>query len=67
MKQNKAHYQAMTNVNGSGYSWGGFWDRKHHFIKGDYKTGFLHIKANEQDLENGNIDFMTANNLSNEN
>jgi hypothetical protein len=62
MKHSKAHYQSL---NYNGYTWTGFWNKKHHFSKPEGK-GFACIKATEEDLENGNIEFFAEHNLSNE-
>lgn len=52
MKQKKAFYQQL---NYSGYTWRGYWDGLHHFCQPKEGGGYWYIKANEQDIEDGNI------------
>ncbi len=60
MLHSKKYYKDMKVAP---YWWGGFWDNLHHFTKGSNREGFLTVSANEQDLENGNLDYMLSNEM----
>jgi hypothetical protein len=64
MKHLKSHYKNLPSY--SGYKWRGFSNGKHSFVKKDVK-GYIEIEALEEDLTNGNIEFMAENDLSNTN
>jgi len=64
MKHPKSHYQSLPTY--SGYKWFGFEKGKHLFQQKANK-GYYSIKASEEDLENGNIEFMAEHGLSNTN
>ncbi len=43
------------------FTYSGYWDGFYHFIKGDYRTGFIDISANNEDLANGNLAYFADN------
>ena len=51
MKKPKTYYQEIQT---DGFSWSGYWDKLHHFIKRE-KAGCIHIRCTERDITNGNI------------
>lgn len=60
MKQKKEYYQ---NLNYNDYTWSGFWNGLHHFIKQDgirYKC----INCTEEMLVNGDIKYMAEHDLT---
>ena len=67
MKRKKAFYKSI-NING--YTWRGFWNKLHHFVKriDDYKNEnygkYIECSCNDADIENGNLNFMVVNNLT---
>jgi len=63
MKHPKSYYKNLPDYNG--YKWIGFEKGKHIFSKKESK-GYATIKATEEDLTNGNIEFMTEHGLSHE-
>jgi hypothetical protein len=69
MKHIKAYYQILHETKElNGFKWFGYCENSkgeylHHFQKQDGKK-WLEIKASEEDLENGNIEFMTLHHLS---
>ena len=60
MLYTKQHYKSLKF---NGYNWGCFDNGLHHFIKRTSK-GYLNCACNETDLINGNIQFMTLNQLT---
>lgn len=52
MKQKKRFYQSL---NFDGYTWSGYWDNLHHFVKQKNEGGYWYIKCNDTDIEDGNI------------
>ena len=60
MKYKKEHYK---KINIGGYYWGGFWDNMRHFVKKE-KRGYLSITCDEEDLENGNLEYMVENRMT---
>jgi len=51
----------LRKISPPDYNYGGFWNGLYHFIKGDYKTGFTEIAANDEDLINGNLEYFAKN------
>lgn len=60
MLYTKQYYKSLKF---NGYKWGGFWGGLHQFIKKTSK-GYLNCSCSESDLINGNIQFMTLNQLT---
>lgn len=56
MKKSKQYYKSF---NIDGFTWRGFWDKMHHFVKKEC-AGYAEIKCTEQDIEDGNIYDMVA-------
>jgi hypothetical protein len=56
----KSHYQSL---NYNGYTWSGYWSKRHHFTKRE-GAGYLHIQCTEEQLTNGDIEFMCEHGLS---
>jgi hypothetical protein len=56
MKHPKSYYKNLPTYNG--YKWFGYENGKHLFSKKE-GNGYSTIKAKEEDLNNGNIEFMT--------
>jgi len=54
MKQNKSFYQSL---NFDGFTWSGFWDNLHHFVKKEC-AGYLEVKCTDDDIKNGNLSDM---------
>lgn len=56
MKYDKYHYLSMPNHNG--FSWSRYERGLHHFVKGDYESGFKDVAVRESDIEDGSWKFM---------
>jgi len=52
MQKEKTFYRSLPNLDG--FLWVGYWDSFHHFTK-KIKDKYLHIRANENDIKEGNI------------
>jgi hypothetical protein len=69
MKHIKAYYQILHQTKElNGFKWFGYCENSkgeylHHFQKQEGKK-WIEIKATEEDIENGNLEFMAKNNLS---
>jgi len=50
------------NLNGYEFKW--FKDGLYHFVKGDNQTGFIEIVCSQEQLFNGDIEYMTKKDLS---
>jgi hypothetical protein len=66
MKHSKSHYKSITH---NGYQWGGYDGNDMHFftkeVKEGYRVvGYLELKCSEEDLTNGNFEFMADNGLT---
>lgn len=61
MKYSKEQCRLLEHV---GYKFVGYWDDLYHFQKGDHSNGFLVLKCNQEDIENGNVKYMMEFNLS---
>ena len=51
MKRDKLFY---TTLNYDGFTWSGYWDKYHHFVKKE-NNGFLEIRCTDTDIEDGNL------------
>ena len=60
MKHHKQHYKDLRY---NGFRWFGFIDGIHHFSK-KVTNGYLEMQLVEEDLENGNAEFMSENGLT---
>lgn len=52
MKRPKIFYSSLPSING--YSWSGFWDKLHHFVKKE-ATGYFEIRCTDEDITSGNL------------
>lgn len=64
-KYTKQEMKALTLENG--YKWSYYDNGKHAFVSGNNREGFKLINATDDDIENGNIQFMAKYGISNEN
>lgn len=51
MKKQKRYYQTLKF---DGFTWSGFWDNFHHFIKKECR-GYFEIRCTDIDIEDGNL------------
>lgn len=69
MEHPKPYYQAIV-LSDAGYSWGGWWDNRHHFIKrpgyydGKRQEGYAEIECTEEQITNGDLEFFIKHGLS---
>ena len=62
MIHSKEHYKTLSK---DGYKWTGFWDKFHHFTKEvNNPRGYLTVACTDEDLTNGNFDFMIKHGLT---
>ena len=70
MKHAKSYYMNLPTFNG--FKWSGYWNEtdsqpKYHVFVSEAKvptTLYWYIKATDEDIENGNLEFMALNNLT---
>lgn len=60
MKHSKEHYRKITH---NGFVWYGFCDGFHCFSKKE-KSGYLNLRCREDQLSNGDFEFMADNGLT---
>lgn len=60
-KYPKEHYRT---IKANGFSWFGFLDGLHHFSKQRADGKYAQIRCREEQLENGDFEFMAENGLT---
>ncbi len=43
-----------TGININGFTWSGWWDKFHHFVKRE-TGGYLEVRCTDQDIDDGNL------------
>jgi hypothetical protein len=62
MKHPKSFYRSLSHA---GYSWGGFWDGHHVFVKpANSQGGVFEMRVLESDIEDGSWKFMAEHGLT---
>ena len=56
--------QQCRDIAPENYKYAGYWDDLYHFTTGNQREGYLATSCNEEDLSNGNLEYMAKHNLT---